>query len=78
MPECAYKTGFCMPWVQIRLNSKYGRILNMRALHYVLNLLKYALTDFWICIGFYKCQDSEYARGAQSSKYATIWLSISK
>ena len=67
-----------MPWVQIRRNSKYGRILNMRALHYVLNLLEYAWTYFWICIGFYRCQDSEYARGAQSSKYVTICLNMSE
>ena len=53
MPECAYineipniprvlnKSKFCI-WQ----SSEYGRVLNMRALHSVLNMPEYALAEF--------------------------------
>ena len=31
---------------------KYGSVLNMRALHSVLNMSEHVLTEFWIYIGF--------------------------
>ena len=51
----------------------------MRALHSVLNMSEYALTEFLIYLKFKICQDSEYGRilnmqVTQGSKYATIWL----
>ena len=45
---------------------------------------EYALTEFWIYLGFCICQDSEYDRAmnmqefTQGSKYATTWLNMSK
>ena len=45
-------------------DSKYGRVLNARALHSVLSMPEYALTGFWIqgfkCASVTKCP--EYAR----------------
>ena len=34
----------------------------MRALHSVLNMPEYAMTEFWIYLGFSTCWDSEYDR----------------
>ena len=33
-------------------SSEYGWVLNMRALHSVLNMPEYALTELWIYLGF--------------------------
>ena len=45
-----------MPKFWLWESSGYGRVLNMRALHSVLNMPEYALTEFWIYLG------SKYAR----------------
>ena len=62
MSECAYINMILyMPLVVntsnfwIWQNSEYDRVLNMRALHSILNILnmrEYALTEFWIYLGF--------------------------
>ena len=69
MPECVYINRIPnMPWVLSMSkfwrwqSSEYGRVLNMWALHSVLNMPEYALNKFWIYLGFYICQDSEYWR----------------
>ena len=43
-------------------SSKYGRILNMGALHSTPNMLEYALTEFWIYPRFEIWKDFEYGR----------------
>ena len=61
-----------MPWVLnmpkfcIWQSSESGRVLNMQALHSVLNMPEYAY------LGFSICHYSEYERVTQDSKYATI------
>ena len=43
--------------------SKYDSALNRwQAIHSVLNMPEYALTEFWLYIRFSICQDSEYDR----------------
>ena len=43
-------------------SSEYGRVLIMWALHSVLNMPEFALTEFSIYLGFHICQNSEYGR----------------
>ena len=50
-------------------SSEYGRVLKLRALHSILNMPEYALTEFWIYLGFSMCQDSECG-----SQCASAWL----
>ena len=51
-----------MPKFWKRQISRYGRVLNMRALHSVLNMPKYAFIEFWILSWLQICQNSEYGR----------------
>ena len=41
-----------MPKFWIAQSSDYGRVLNMQALHSVLNMPEYPLPEFWIHLGF--------------------------
>ena len=55
----------------------------MLALHSVLGMPAYALTELWICFGFKYARilnmaGSEYTRVIQGSKYDTIWLKMSE
>ena len=68
-----------MPIFWIWWSSEYGRVLNMPALHSVLNMpkcLDRVLNTSWVLNmpEFWIWQGSEYLRVAQGSKYATIWL----
>ena len=72
-----------MPKFWISQNSEYDSVLTMWALHSVLNMPEYALTEFWIYLEFLICQDSEYGKISKyvratqgGSKYATIWLNM--
>ena len=90
--KCAYISRILnMPQVltmsQFRIwhNSGYARVLNMRALHSVLNMPEYTqnivLNISWVLNmpGFWKWLGSEYAiRVTQGSKCATIWLNVYK
>ena len=51
-----------MPKLWIWQIYEYGKVFNMRALHSVLNMPEYALTEVWIYLRFYICQDYEYGR----------------
>ena len=63
MSECAYKdTILDMPWVLNMPNSECGRVLNTRALHGVLNMPRYTLTNF------------QYASITRHSEYARIYF----
>ena len=69
----------------LMLLNHHVRVQNTRALHNVLNMPEYVLPEFWIYIWFLIYQDSKYDRvlnmqevhGALT-KYATIWLNMSK
>ena len=59
MPESAKATRILnmpgalnMPKFETSQSSKYGRVLNMGALHSILNTPEYTLTEFRIYIGF--------------------------
>ena len=50
----------------------------MQALHSVLNMPEYALTELSIYLGFSICSGSRYARVTEGPKYATIQLNMSE
>ena len=50
--DSEYALGINMQILWIWQSSEYGRVLNMRALHSVLNMRRYALAKFWIYLGF--------------------------
>ena len=53
MPKCAYiNMVLNMPHILNRQSAEYGRVPNMRALHSVLNVPEYALTEFSIYLRF--------------------------
>ena len=39
----------------------------MQALHNILNIPEYALTEFWIYLGLYICKDTEYVSALNMS-----------
>ena len=41
-----------MPEFWVQQSSEYGTVLNMQALHSILNMLDYALAEFWTYLGF--------------------------
>ena len=41
-----------MPKFWILQTFEYGRILHMQVLHSILNMPEYALSEFWIYLGF--------------------------
>ena len=71
-------------------SSENGRVLNMRALHSILNMPEYAvnvscssslylvLNISWVLNmpGFWIRQGSEYEGVTHGSNYATLWLNI--
>ena len=59
IPEYAYTKGILnllgvlnMQKFWISQSFEYSRVFNVRALHIVLNIPEYALTEFWIHLGF--------------------------
>ena len=60
---CLYKQDFEYAWgPKYAKSSEYGRVLNMLALHSVLNMPEYALTELCMYLTFKICRDSEYGR----------------
>ena len=69
-----------IPWVLnvpkflIWQSSEYGRVLNMRAFHNVLNMPEHALTKFWMYLGFQICQDSNITGFWICKCYTGFWI----
>ena len=51
-----------MPKLWTWKSSEYCKVLNIQALHSVLNMPENTLTEFWIYLGFYICQYSGCSR----------------